>query len=144
MGVHRGNSRDPSPLQRNVALILAREKLREAVKQLLARYPGVRIIEANIGNGIGARLQQTIRFQAPLAEMQRCGLVAKDMLSQPAHDALGFSGETSLGDKFVLRNALDPRSRPGCWDLVISTGAVPLEPPHFALDDAKRLIARLK
>lgn len=132
---------ESSPLQKNVVLILAREKLREAVKQLLARYPGVRIIEATVGGGAGGGLQQTVRFQAPLATLRRLGLATPEMLSQPAEDALGFSGQTSLGDAFVLRNALDARSRPGCWDLVLCTGAVPLERPEFPLDDARRLIA---
>jgi hypothetical protein len=138
----RGGTADLSPLQKRVALILAREKLREAVKQLLARYPSVRIIEANIGIGAASRPQQTVRFQAPLAELRLWGLVTPDMLSQPAEDALGFAGQTSLGDGFVLCNALDARSRPGCWDLVICTGALPLEPPDFSLEDARRLIAR--
>jgi hypothetical protein len=124
-------------------LILAREKLREAVKQLLARYPGVRIVEASITSGVGNRPQQTIRFQAPFAELRRLGLATAEMLSQPAEDALGFAGQTAWGDGFVLRNALDARSRPGCWDLVVCTGAIPLERPDFALDGAKRLIATL-
>lgn len=141
MDSQRRSSGDLSPLQKNVAFILAREKLRQAVKQLRARYRGVRIIEASISEGAGNGPQQTVRFQAPLAELRRRGLATTEMLSQPADDALGFAGVTFLGDGFVLRNALDARSRPGCWDLAISTGAIPLERAGFALDEARRLIA---
>lgn len=142
MGIHGGNA-GASPLQKNVALILAREKLREAVKQMLARYPGVRIVEATVSRASAGHLQQCVRFRAPLGTLRHLGLVTAEMLSQPAEDALGFAGETSLGDGFVLRNALDAKSRLGCWDLVTCTGAVPLERPEFPVEDARRLIATL-
>lgn len=139
---HGGNSGgELTPLQRHVALVLAREKLREAVKQLLARYPRVRIVEADVAAPAGL-LQQTLRFRASIAELRGAGLVTANMLSHP-DDAFGYFGLTSLGDAFALRRTLDAKSQPGSWDLVVFTGAVPREQAHFALHEAKRLIARI-
>jgi len=87
------------------------------VAQLRARYPGVRIVEANYSRLEDGTRQQNIRYQAPLPLLEHYGLVTKDMLVRRPR----MKSVTPLGCGFHLSDDLDCESRPGCWDLLIFT-----------------------
>lgn len=75
--------------------------------QLQKRYPTVRIVEVSAFDS-GKSL--SIRFQAPLDELKRCGLVTTAIIQNK-------EGCTEFGDKCSLYRKIDCESRPGCWDL---------------------------
>ena len=111
------------------------------VEQLRARYPVVEILEARLTRWPDGVLQQTILFQAPLAELTRCGLVTGEMLRQ--REARSACGETSLGEAFHL-GVSDGDRASGCWDLDLCTESSPREPEHFELADARRMLDAFK
>ena len=115
------------------------DELRPLVAQLRRRYPGVRIVEATMGTLHDGTPQQDIRFQAPLAELQRLGLVTDEMLR--LHKA--GRCDVSIGDGFFLTDYIDDESRPDCWDVSIWTPARPRERPNINVSRARQVLRRI-
>ena len=108
------------------------------VEKLRARYPAVEVVEARLTRWPDGFLQQTIRYQAPLSELTRCGLVTKEMLRR--RDRGSACGETSLGEAFHLCKCA---SATGYWDLDLCTESIPRDPDPFGIDQARRILAEL-
>lgn len=114
--------------------------LRPLVEQLRSRYPGTTIAEAHLTRWPDGSLQQTIRYQAPLVELIRCGLVTEEILRQ--RERRSACGVTSLGEAFHL-GMCDADRAAGCWDLDVCTESAPREPEHLEVIDARRTLADL-
>lgn len=114
-------------------------ELRPLVDRLRARYPGVRVFDAHISTTYDGMRQQNVRYQAPLVELKRAGLLTAEMLRHSKHGL----GETALGDGFSLTEGWDCKSVSGCHDLEIWTGEYPRERSRIAVTEAKRLLRRI-
>jgi hypothetical protein len=114
--------------------------LRPLVAYLRARYPRVRIVDARMTKWEDGFLQQSIRYQAPLAELKRCGLVTEEMLRQRKRRSA--CGETSIGDAFHLCEVVDAESKQECWDLDMCTESVPRD-PELQTREAQRVLERI-
>lgn len=114
---------------------------RTFVAQLERRYPGVQIVEAYMMETSDGDPQQVVRFQAPLELLKSSGLLTDDMLKQQR----ASWKVTALGDGFSLSERRDSASVPGCWDLLIYTGASPREAlrPRTSVRDAQRVLKRI-
>ena len=103
------------------------------VEKLRARYAGVRVVDARLTRWPDGFLQQTIRYQASLAELTRCGLVTEEMLRQ--RGPRSACGKTSLGEAFHLGKC-GTALVAGCWDLDVCTESAPREPDRLELAEA--------
>lgn len=109
------------------------------VKELRARYPDVKVVEARLTTWRDGLVQQAIRYQAPLATLKRCGLVTEEMLRcRKPHSACG---ETSLGEAFHLSQCFDTESAAVWWNLDVCTDSAPREPDELDLGEAQRTLA---
>jgi hypothetical protein len=118
-------------------------QLQSLVAQLLARYPGVRIVRASLHHRVGAEaIAQEIRFQAPLEVLRGSGLVTSAMLG-PATAAHGSWGTLETGDQYGLYPALDSLSTPGSWDLVWVASTHLEDKRRFSMKGAAKVLGRI-
>jgi len=117
-------------------------ELSSLAAQLTARYPGVRIVRANLYEDPDGSRVQNIRYQAPLAILQDRGLLTRSML-ELARTTRRLH-VTPLGDLFLLwRTWADVDSRPGSVDLWILTREWPVERERLSVAKAKRYLGHL-
>jgi len=127
------------------------QALRPLVAALRNRYPGVRIVWAHYVHTHWGELQQCVRFQAPLEVLRHGGLVSDSMIA-----ALRGTGEsaqldgrrrprtTECGDSCSLHSQFDQASRPGYFDLIITSSAIGTDwRTDMSLREAARALRRI-
>jgi hypothetical protein len=119
------------------------DDLQPLVAQLRARYPIVRIVEAQrIGRrDTGGIYGISIRYQAPLEMLKRAGLLSAERIA--IVNSGMYDKYDSLGESFDLYDSYDALSTPGCHDLVVRTWNEPHERPRIALAEAKRVLKKI-
>jgi hypothetical protein len=110
--------------------------LRPLVDQLRARYPNVNIVDAKKTVWVDGLMQQLVTFRGTLSQLQLCGLVTDSMLR--SRNERAWSGATSLGDGFHLRNC--SHGLAGQWELDLCTESAPRETGRMSLEQASRVL----
>lgn len=110
-------------------------RLSALAQRLRARYPGVRIVSAELFDNYDG-IQQNIRYQATLERLRECGLLSGKM-EDPRCQL------TPIGDGFFLCDRLDQESRDGLWDLMICTGSIPWERARIGTGKARQLLRQI-
>ena len=126
----------------------ADRELQPLVRHLIARYPGITIVEARMSTLEAGILQQSVRYCAPIERLLEAGLVTPEMVARKdSFDYRRRGTNCPNGDGFSLFDepideagaSLGPA---GCWDLSIHTGAAPRERERISTKDAERELRR--
>ena len=121
-------------------------ELQALARHLIARYPGIVIVEATMHTLDDGTRQQSVRYCAPIEKLLEAGLVTPEMVARgKSFDDRRKGRHCPNGDGFSLFDkTIDERGASlgaaGYWDLHVHTGAAPRERERFNTKDAKRVL----